>query len=606
MRGNHLSLSFARARRFVALSLAAAAIAVASMPAHAGPELDRLFSSVAGRFLMMETAGGRVAAKAVLGRALREGETLESLAAKLNEPAMREVSERLEGRLRLIENEFAREFPGVGAELSVEQRALLRVLAHQELESGALTFVEGAAANGGYDANRQAFASAVAGNGIKPMLRYPAGVEPFLHPDAFIQFGFESEFTMKDLEGLLTVYGPAPEFGVSTDKWLAMPIAERVAWVKTNLKTLFPNVRELGGLVKVNREPSLEFLPERLLRDSTGNLEIVLKPVNTYEEWKRRVFLLNEKVGVGSMQGTTSVTCDVFFGRDSANAPATLIEADLGFFNFHNDLDTLDKLETGAVRYKKDATKPAANSFNHPFLGPMTRLKQTRLIRYLEANARGEMLDEAAMKAVSAEDNSFKYVGGTAYRPDIVPGKVILEVRDAHTNVEALLERMSRSVAYLQYGRSEFVSAAAMPAFDSKVDFEKLPEHVQSMLKKLFPSKMQAGLEYNADEQLALEVFRNFAYPMRDWDAQLRFLGRADLRNTVRLAQRSYSAKLAAVAADLEAGKITAEQASLRVQGAIAEFAPESKLPEAYRHRSKELLDHTVKRHQGGGLRKPA
>ena len=545
---------------------------------------------------MTETLGGKTVVEQAIGRVLKPGEVLDSFAGKLQEPGMKGVADRLEARVAEIESEFKRKFPAAGAELTIEQRASLKVLSHQELEG--FDFVGADAQPGGFESNRQIFVEAVGSEGLHQKIRFPFGVSPAEHPDWMIQFGFESEFTMAELEGLLGIYGPAPEFGVSGEAWLKMPKAERVTWVKANLGRLFPNVREFGGLVKVERDPLYQFMPERLLRDSTGNLEIVLQPVDTYEEWKRRIFLINEKVGVGSMQGTLSVPSDAFFGRPSAAAPATMTEADLGFFNFHNDLDTFEKLEVGAARYARDPSKAAANSFNHPFLGPMTQLKQELMVEYLHANARGEWLDAATLKRVSADDNSFKYFGGTAYRPDIAPGRVVLEVRDAHTNVEALLEHMSRALVYLQDGRSAFTQAAGLRAFDSKVDFVKLPENVQALLKQLYPSKMQAGLDYNEKEQLALEVYRNFAYPMRDWDSQLHFLGRADLSNTVKLAQRGYSAKLAQVAADLQAGKITAQQASLRVQGAVVEFAGESKLGAAYRARARQLLDQTV--HQPG------
>ena len=228
--------------------------------------------------------------------------------------------------------------------------------------------------------------------------------------------------------------------------------------------------------------------------------------------------------------------------------------ADLGFFNFNNDLDTLEKLETGAA-VSRDPGKPAANSFNHPFLGPMTKLKQGLLIEYLQANSAGEMLDPDTLKRVSAEDNSFKYTGGTAYGRTSCRTAWCWVPRRAHRRGDPAGARMSRALVYWRRAARRS-SRRRIRGFDSEADFARLPGDAQGMLRKVFPSKMQPGLEYNAQEQLALEVFRNFGYPMRDWEAQLRCLGRSDLGNTVKLAQRSYSAKLARIAADLAAGRI--------------------------------------------------
>lgn len=582
----------------IALSFALfMALGASGSSAIAGPDLERVLSSVIGRFLMLETSSGRQLLGSALGRPLKAGESLDALdafRARLAEAAAGDAETRIESRLRAIEREFSREFPerlAADAELTANQRAVLRLLSNDQLGRESIEFAatseHGAQA---YEASRQLFASQVHLAMSAPKPRYPAGWNPWRDPKGFIQYGFESEYTLRDLEGLVSVYGPAPEFGVTAAQWEQMPRAEQVAWVKANLPRLFPNVREMGGMVKLSEDPSLAFLPKRLLRDSTGNLEIVMDPCDTFEEWQRRIFLLNERLGVGSMQGTISVPSDAFFGRSAPDASPTVVEANLGFFSFHNDLDTLLKLEAGAIRFREDPTRAAANSFNHPFLGPMTNLKYRRLAATLEANAHHEMLDEATLRAISAEDNSFKYVGGTAYRPDIVRGRVVLEVRDAHTNVEALLDRMARSLIYLEHGRSPFAGAAQLPAFDSVKDFAKLPVDAQAMLRELFPAKTIAGLEYTPDELLAVEVYRNFAYPMRDWDAQLRFVGKTTARNGVRLAQRAYSAKLSSIAADLRAGRVTAEEASLRAQGAVAEFAVESRLVDFYRQRAHQLL----------------
>jgi hypothetical protein len=242
-------------------------------PAFATPDLDRLLSSPLIKFALSETESGALLSRSILGRALNGEEVLQALRSRLEQSDLEKAVALLETRLGRIELEMHREFPGIAnGPLSTEQRAALRVLSHQELEAGAEELLS----------TRNRFLHPVADGGLRGRLRFPKGVDPSEHSGWMIQFGFESEYTLDSLAGLLQAYGPAPEFGVSADQWLSLPVAERVAFVKTNLERLFPNTRAMGGLVKISRESSLNFLPPRLLRDSTGNLEIVMKPVNTY------------------------------------------------------------------------------------------------------------------------------------------------------------------------------------------------------------------------------------------------------------------------------------------------------------------------------------
>jgi hypothetical protein len=206
------------------------------------------------------------------------------------------------------------------------------------------------------------------------------------------------------------------------------------------------------------------------------------------------------------------------------------------------------------------------------------------LTSYLEANAEGRLLNTRALGRVSGTDASFKYYGGTAYRPDIVPGRVVLEVRDAHKNVPSLVDRLMRTTFFLQFGRAQFAAASELRAFNPAADFNKLPKKVQTLLKDLFPPRYVPGETYTQTELRSLEVYRNFGYPLRDWSAQLGFLQQSrSMTAEVASAQAAYVAKLGAVADDLAAGRITERVAKARIQGALAQFAPESGLPNAYR-----------------------
>lgn len=405
---------------------------------------------------------------------------------------------------------------------------------------------------------------------------FGAGVDRAREPNGHIRFGFESEYTLAESIPLLEIYGPHPRFGVSREAWLAMSGADRLEWVKQKIARI-PEFGEESGLVLFVKEPGLEFMPETLVLDSTGNLEIVLPPVETYATWKAQVTAINARFGVGSQQAMVSSPSKPFFESWVGTGRV------LDFLAFIHEFDTLQKLQGGGERYAKDATKPTALSFLHPFLGPMTAAKRTILERYVLRNSKGELFGDADLKFVRKSDASFKYIGGTVYRPDIGrETRLAFEVRDAHKNATLLDTQVQRLMAFFTAAESAFRGASRIGAFDPVATFAKLPLELQALVKDLAPAKTKPGFEYSPEEIEALQVYRNFSYPLRDWSAALEFLGRGDLAAPIQTARTQYLASLEAIRGDLAAGRIQKPEAVLRLQGAVSTFAVESGLPEAF------------------------
>jgi hypothetical protein len=565
--------------------------------------LVRLLESPAGRYLVFESAAGRDLLERSFGEAasaVRGNRDLTQVIARLDEAEMQAVSRRLERGMLDIEARYRAQAEALGLDrdaafgagnprarvtgLGARERELLARIAGDELRIAESFFPS--RTFGTYSAQRQAFARGIELDYAlgRRILRFPQGMLPLSNPDGHLQFGFESEYTLEEAGRLLQAYAPVPELGVSRTQWSHMQPEEKVAWVRAHLREVFPHDRLPGKLFKIAQSSEFSFLPDRLILDSTGNIEVVLAPADTLEEWIRRVMAMESRFGAGSMQGTVSLPNEAFHGQATGLAPEAAVRENLGYLGVMSDLDTLSKLESGAIRFQTNPSSEVAASFNHPFLGPFSRSRQEMLGKYLRANAEGRLLDQGALSQIGGSDASFKYYGGTAYRPDIVEGRVVLEVRDAHKSVATLVDRLTRTTFFLQFGRSQFAAAAELQAFDPVRDFARLPAPLQRMLQQLFPSKALPGVSYSAKELRALEVYRNFAYPMRDWSEQLRFLAQTrTVAPEVAAAQASYLRKLEEIAADLTAGRITERVAKVRVEGALAQFAPESGLGNAYR-----------------------
>ncbi len=399
-----------------------------------------------------------------------------------------------------------------------------------------------------------------------------------------LQFGFESEYMLSELDGIVTVYGPKAEFGISQEQWFAMPVAERSQWVRDHIEELFPQSRTAGGLVRLDLDPDLDFLPESLIFDDTGNVEFVLDPFDTFEDWYHSIRKLNTRFGEGSMQATISTPPDSFFGRGIDGIdPEKALNEKIGLFNYYSDYDILQKLNAAHLRYQEDNTRRVTRNFEHPFLGPMTRNKQDILHSMLRGNAIGEKYEPERLQRIAGWENSFKYTGGTVYRPDILgERRVVLEIRDAHKNFGLLSDRLLRSLYFMQHGTEGMDRLKDLKSFDPFGDFEKFSLDVQEELTRLFPNKANPNYEYDPELKKALDIFRNFAYPMRDWSEHLTVFGKVELNEQVQRAQDIYKEKLSDIVVRLRAQQIDDSKAIVEIEGALAEFSNSSGIAKAF------------------------
>ncbi len=417
------------------------------------------------------------------------------------------------------------------------------------------------------------------------VIRAPFGYDVNTLPAGkHLQFGFESEYMLSEIDGIVKAYGPKPEFGISKEQWLEMPVVERSQWVRDNLDQLFPEARVSGGLVKIDNDPEFDFLPDSLIFDDTGNLEFVLDPFDSFEEWYSAVQKLNNRFGNGSMQATISLPPDSFFGRGIDQVdPQKVLDEKIGMFSFYSDYDILQKLSAAHTRYQDDPSKRVTRNFEHPFLGPMTLQKQNLLNSILEGNAVGQKYEPERLERIAGWENSYKYTGGTVYRPDILgEERAILEVRDAHKNFPLLADRLLRSLFFMEHGTQGFDALKNLKSYDPIVDFEKLPRKVRSGLEELFPNKANPNYEYSDDIKFSLDVFRNFAYPMRDWSNHLEALNASQLEGQVAEAQAAYVNKLKQILKAHRKSEIDDEDAAKQVQGALAQFSNDSGIAKAF------------------------
>ncbi len=396
--------------------------------------------------------------------------------------------------------------------------------------------------------------------------------------DSNFQFGFESEYMLNEITGILKFYGPDPKLGLSKAKWASMTDEAKLVWAKDNIKTLFPTFREKGNLVKISDELPSSF-PDRLIRDETGNIELIAGPFETYEEWENFVKLTNSHFGEGSMQSTLSMKWEHFFNTKFAEFGKGAAEwwGPMAHIKAHNEVDQILKLQAAAQKVPEKGFFRAARNFEHPFLAPMSLDKEKMLASHMQLNVTGEGFEKEVLEDIAHSDASYKYIGGVAYRPDIVGKKrIVLEIRQAHKNTEILTKKLNELLSDFESGREYFASTLKWRSFDKRKLFKEFSEDTQSMLKEIYPNKKKPGIDYTIPEQRALEVSENYSWPLRDWKPFLETFRQSKISAKVSKSQQRYKFKLDQIAMNYRQHVLSAEQAREQVETELALFVDQS------------------------------
>ncbi|MES2767665.1 MAG: hypothetical protein V4596_00850, partial [Bdellovibrionota bacterium] len=337
------------------------------------------------------------------------------------------------------------------------------------------------------------------------------------------------------------------------------------------------------GLRRISVVPkALEFLPEILIRDATGNFEIILPPLGSFGEWMAKTNTIAESFGVGSMQGT--------IGMPKAQALKLFSKEELlGLLNFIHIYDSVQKLKSGYDKSLSNPTLESAKSFVHPFLSPINKIKFEKMKYFINQIYNNKVLSEEALHEIAKSDASFKYIGSTAFRPDLSKDHFVFEVRDAHKDTEKLNLTLTRMQSLLAVNLNLFHRAANLPAFDSMNTYDLFPPNIKSMLESTFPSKADPRVSYTKEELQVLEVYRNFAWPLREWSSALEFIDATRLAETVSKAQRNYIFKLNQWS--MVYAQKTPSENSVALQKILVDFIHESNLSKAFEEKMKSLLE---------------
>lgn len=408
---------------------------------------------------------------------------------------------------------------------------------------------------------------------------YPYFIDGIKNPEKSFQFGFESEYTFDEIAPLLKKYKPK-SFNVKT--WETLTDDQRRNYIKTSMENNIGGAAATGSGLELYKPVSgASQLPKELSVDTTGNLEIILPPIDSYAEYKQNKDAINKAFGVGSMQSTISIPWKEFFqSLRKKTGRENLVREDLanveGFFNMTSEMDTFNKLLSGYERLQNGTKNLVARSFQHLYVGPVNSIKQEYMYKYMIENGNGNKTSKEELQLIRAADASFKYSGSTVYRPDIATTEALVwEIRDAHKDNKYLESKIERNIKFFQSDLEKYSAAVKLKAFDRAASFENLPPKAQFLLENVISYKKgDPDLTPKAVENL--KYYKNFAWPMRDWSAHVEILGlNKKETNQIKQMQWSYANKLIAIADKLEKKSISKDEAKFEIHAALVTFAHE-------------------------------
>jgi hypothetical protein len=390
-----------------------------------------------------------------------------------------------------------------------------------------------------------------------------------------IQFGYEAEFQPHELKSIFEFYSPL-ETWIDSETWQALTLEQKVSGTREILNQLEHG--NLSPLFRRNDAAPAE-LPEFLYRDDSKNIEVRFGPVDSLYEFQTKSQLIENLLGVGSLQAMISLPYRDFFAHENS------WQEHLGWLGFFNELDILERLFRGYLRAQHQPKAQVMKPFTHPFLGPMMEVRHQLLRKYLRENSKGQLLDEESLVRPRRREQSFKFVGSTAYRPDIAaPERLCFEIRDAHKDPQILKQRMARVLFYWQHDLAAFRRFAEIPCFDSRAAFSVFSAEAQKWLALTVPFRGAAHILNFEKPRFCYETYRNFSYPLRDWTPWLKALGAsAEAASKLSLAQDNYISKVQTLL------ELTGDEAKIQLQLALVLFSVESGLFELFRNNESEL-----------------
>lgn len=267
-------------------------------------------------------------------------------------------------------------------------------------------------------------------------------------------FGYEVEYVPGEHPNLWTWY--RPDF-ISEEQWAAWDSSERDRVIESRSEEIAPTRRVPSRLVRLSSAPG--FLPERLIKDDTGNWEIIGGVSRTFLELEQNLKIVESQVGPGSYQA------------HAVDSIERLQRGAAGYTLFSADLLTFRKFTSQLERYEKDSSQVPGAFFLHPFLSVYTRIKKEMLLAVIDANLQGKSWSSVVSEFRSRYPHLYtawrenrpyyKYTLANTYRTDIYGNLRNLmrwgfEVRGAHKSLKALLEEVRVIAALMQKGFGKF------------------------------------------------------------------------------------------------------------------------------------------------------
>jgi phosphatidylserine/phosphatidylglycerophosphate/cardiolipin synthase-like enzyme len=334
-------------------------------------------------------------------------------------------------------------------------------------------------------------------NWIVPLLK-PKGLKVTKEIEGQISYGYEVEFVPEQSPQIFNFYR-LPKY--SEIQWLKLSPEQRLGEFKSKLakypKLLRTILTSLGRMKLEKLKAAPDFLPEKLLIEAHGTVEVVGEVFKDQKEMGDKIRRIVDTLGKGYWQS------HVVFPREyGANLS--------GYVAFSTDHAYLTSLTKSYVKYLRDPESLPGVLLTHYALGPLSQKGFTETVENTEKSLLGKSIGKGGTQ---------RLINGPALRDDVYPdGLVGMELRQFSLRHEEMLKEVNLATHLLVKNQMFlFNTFKETQLLDFKV-YEQLSQESASTWSKFF-KRMGRYLEHTSASVAVggASYEHRLLMPLRDW-----------------------------------------------------------------------------------------
>lgn len=301
-----------------------------------------------------------------------------------------------------------------------------------------------------------------------------------------LSFSYEIEYNLKETPNLVKYYKVK---GFKDSDWIKLSESERLELaIKKHATTSSQN-----SVVLVKLETAPDFLPKKIVKESSVNLEMVDNPISgDLNLINKNIDWIWENIGAGSIQGHVAF--------DKKNVVLHKVDQAV---KLDYDISQAQSFVKGYSAYIQDNSKLPGSNINHHSLGPVDALT----LKKIRENTNSKL------KTQLSYDRNLKFIYGQAYRGDLYgSNKVGFEIRNCHKRKDCFKLKMQQLSDDLETNFSIYHYIPESDVISGK-KLNEISDDIQDIYRKAGKVQSNVNSPYVSGSSYELR----YLYPHLDW-----------------------------------------------------------------------------------------